>query len=232
MTRDPEKVRFDDDLETTLRRRLDNMDRHALPDDGQRRAAVAVVVVPDDDGNACLVLTRRADHLGRHSGQYALPGGRIDPGETVEEAALRELHEEVDLELEASQILGRLDDFVTRSGYHMAAVAVWGGRDAVLTPDPGEVAAVHRVPVSVLADPARRHFAEGLIDSRESIDDPPNSSRDPSDLETDRPMLALEIVDTWVFAPTAAILLQMAELTAHGRVIRVAHYEQPQFAWS
>lgn len=222
-------VVFSSELEEQLRQRLGGLDRHTLPGDGQRRAAVAVVVVPDEEGNAALVLTRRADHLGRHSGQYALPGGRIDPGESVTEAALRELHEEVDLQLDESAVLGRLDDFVTRSGYHMAAVAVWGGEDAVLTPDPGEVASIHRVPVSVLADPARRHFAEGVINDRESIDNPPSSSREP---QSDRPMLALEIVDTWIFAPTAAILLQMAELTAHGNVVRVAHYEQPQFAWS
>ena len=223
------KVLFDDDLRAVLRRRLDGMDRQVLPEEGRRLAAVAVVVVPDDEGNASLVLTRRADHLGRHSGQYALPGGRIDPGETVVEAALRELDEEVDLHLDESRVLGRLDDFVTRSGYHMAAVALWGGHDAVLTPDPNEVAAIHRVPVSVLADPARRHFAEGPILDRRDVDDPRSSSHMPN---SDRPMLALEIVDTWVFAPTAAILLQMAELAAHGTVVRVAHFEQPKFAWS
>lgn len=230
---DPVKVSFDAALEPTLRRRLAAMDRRLLPVDGHRRAAVAVVVVPDENGNASLVLTRRANHLGRHSGQYALPGGRIDPGETVVDAALRELHEEVDLELGESSILGRLDDFVTRSGYHMAAIAVWGGEDAVLTPDPNEVATVHRVPVTVLADPARRHFADGPILDRSAVPssggDPSSSSREP---QSERPMLALEIVDTWVFAPTAAILLQMAELVANDRVVRVAHYEQPKFAWS
>lgn len=204
-------ILYQADLEPVLRRRIADMDRKALPATGLRRAAIAVVVVPDDEGRASLVLTRRADHLGRHSGQYALPGGRLDPGESVDEAALRELHEEVGLVRDERHVLGHLDDFVTRSGYHMAAVAVWGGRDAVLTPDPNEVADIHRVPVTTLADPARRHITES---------------------EFEHPMLALEIVGTWVFAPTAAILLQMAELTVHGRVLRVAHYEQPKFAWS
>ncbi|MDA8020113.1 MAG: CoA pyrophosphatase, partial [Thermoanaerobaculia bacterium] len=148
-----ERVRFAAGLEGVLRNRIAEMDRQDLPEGDHRRAAVAAVVLPDDEGNASLVLTRRADHLGRHRGQFALPGGRIDSGETAEEAALRELYEEVGLRLDSASVLGRLDDFVTRSGYHMATVAVWGGDDPILVPDPNEVAAIHLVPVHVLADP-------------------------------------------------------------------------------
>src|SRR5215204_7210329 len=76
-----------------------------------RHAAVGVVVLPDTHGQACFILTRRLATLRRHSGQWALPGGRVEPGETPLAAALRELHEEVGLALEADAVLGRLDDF-------------------------------------------------------------------------------------------------------------------------
>ena len=98
---------------------------------GTHKAAVALTVVdmsfgPDLSGlpqhdhwsqAAALILTRRNQGLKNHSGQWALPGGRHEHGETAEQAALRELDEEVGLALASSQILGHLDDFTTRSGY-------------------------------------------------------------------------------------------------------------------
>src|SRR6185369_13875713 len=80
-------------------------------------AAVALVLLPDDEGRACFILTRRAARLNAHAGQWALPGGRLDPGETAEEAVRRELHEEVGLDLGPDAVLGALDDYPTRSGY-------------------------------------------------------------------------------------------------------------------
>ncbi|MDA8020899.1 MAG: hypothetical protein MPN21_25970, partial [Thermoanaerobaculia bacterium] len=77
--------------------------------------------------------------------------------------------------------------------------------------------------------PDRRHFLGGSFFERPGSEEVPPSSSQPSH---EHRLLALEIVGTWVFAPTAAILLQMAELTAHGRTLRVAHFEQPRFAWS
>ncbi len=68
---------------------------------------MALVLLPDDEGRACFLLTRRADRLRAHARQWALPGGRIDPGETAEGAALRELAEEVGLTLGAYAVLGR-----------------------------------------------------------------------------------------------------------------------------
>src|SRR5690606_3256620 len=105
--------------------------RVATREGGGRAAAVAVAVVEERFGadlpgfarhdvpsaQAALLLTRRAGTLRSHAGQWALPGGRIDPGESAEQAALRELHEEVDLHLDESAVLGRLDDYVTRSGF-------------------------------------------------------------------------------------------------------------------
>lgn len=178
---------------------------------GHRRAAVALVLVDDDRGRPCVVLTRRPLDMPRHPGQYALPGGRMEAGETETETARRELEEEVGIALGAGAVLGLLDDFVTRSGWVMTPVVLWGGPGQVFVPDPREVAAVYRVPLAALAREKTRRI--------EHI------------AESERPVLSLGIVGTRVFAPTAAILLQLAEVALAGRTTRVAHYEQPLFAW-
>src|SRR5215469_6283655 len=113
--------------------------------DGRRRAAVALTVVEADDapGEAALLLTRRVDNLRSHGGQWALPGGRCDAGETPVDTALRELSEEVGINLDAGRVMGLLDDFATRSGYLITPVVVWGGADLALVPNPHEVASIH-----------------------------------------------------------------------------------------
>jgi 8-oxo-dGTP pyrophosphatase MutT (NUDIX family) len=162
-------------------------------------------------GHAAVVLTRRAAGLRRHGGQWALPGGRLDPGETPEAAALRELDEEVGLALPPDHVLGCLDDFPTRSGFVITPIVVWGTAAALLRPDPREVAAAYLVPLEALLDPAN------LV-----LQTIPQS---------DRPVLALSILNTLIYAPTAAILHQLAEVAVLGRDTRVGHYEQPVFAW-
>ena len=214
----PTTLKLDPPLRQRLAQRLASMDRREEPNDQLKRAAVALVVVggeaPNALNEASVILTRRALHLNRHSGQFALPGGRIDPGETAVQAALRELQEEVGLELEDRQVLGKLDDYVTRSGFHITAVVVWGGDSASdqLKPNPEEVAAVHRVPLSQIAQPDTRH----LIEMEPGLP----------------PVLSLAIVDTLVFAPTAAVMLQLARLAVDGEVERVHGFEEPRFAWS
>jgi 8-oxo-dGTP pyrophosphatase MutT (NUDIX family) len=202
---------FGDGLRATVERNLARFDHRSVPLDGSRAAAVAVVVVPGDTGSAAVLLTRRAAGLRRHGGQWALPGGRLDPGETPETAALRELEEEVGLALPPDAILGRLDDFPTRSGFVIAPVVVWGAAAAPLRPDPREVAGIYRVPLGDLLEP------ENLV-----VQSIPQS---------DRPVLALSLLGTLIYAPTAAVLHQFAEVAVAGRETRVAHYEQPVFAW-
>ena len=201
---------YSEALRDRLAKDLDARDRLIKPSDGLKRAAVALVVVPGEADLATVILTRRAMSLRRHSGQFALPGGRVDAGETVRQAALRELHEEVGLERSPDDILGELDDHVTRSGFHMTPVVVWGGHGE-LHPSPDEVAQVYRVPFDQIARPETRQLIDLDGDGRES--------------------LALGIVGTLVFAPTAALLLQIAHLVTHGEAPRVDHYEQPRFAW-
>lgn len=187
-------------------------ERRAATVNGHRPAAVAVVLLADEEGRACLLLTRRAATLRSHRRQWALPGGRIDPGESPIGAALRELHEEVGLAVDADAVLGLLDDYPTRSGYVITPVVVWAEGDLTLRPSPDEVASVHRVALDDL--------------------DAPGVPRLVSIPESDRPVIQLPILGALVHAPTAAVVYQAREVVVHGRATRVDHFEQPVWAWT
>jgi 8-oxo-dGTP pyrophosphatase MutT (NUDIX family) len=203
-------VRFDAGLRAILLSHLASFERRALPLGGRRAAAVAVVVVPDAQEEAVVLLTVRASGLRRHGGQWACPGGRREPGETAEAAALRELEEEVGLTLPPQHILGGLDDYPTRSGFVITPVVVWGS-PAPLRPDPSEVARIDLIPLQDLLAP------DAVV--LQSIP------------QSEQPVLALSLSEGLLYAPTAAILYQLIEVAIHGRSTRVAHYEQPLFAW-
>ena len=183
----------------------------AIIDEGTGADVRGVDVPPRWSAQAALLLTRRAAHLKRHPGQWALPGGRIEDGETAEQAALRELHEEVGLPPQAAQVLGRLDDYVTRSGFVITPVVVWAGAVRELSPDPGEVASTHRIPLTELQRPDAP-----LLDVTE---------------HSPHPVLRMPIGHSWIAAPTAAFLYQFREVCLAGRATRVAHFDQPMFAW-
>jgi 8-oxo-dGTP pyrophosphatase MutT (NUDIX family) len=179
---------------------------------GLKRAAVAILLLETEDrsGEAAFLLTRRAKGLRGHSGQWALPGGRCDTGETPAQAALREIAEEVGLALDADAVLGTLDDYPTRSGYLITPVVVWAGLNPELHLNHEEVAFVHRVPLHEIA----REEAVAFTTIPESP----------------RRLVHMKINSTIVHAPTAALLYQFRELLA-GRITRVADLEQPVFAW-
>lgn len=124
MTRREEFV-FNADRQTAMKDRLEGFQPTVLDRPELRHAAVGVVVIPHADGRACFVLTRRQPTLRRHPGQRALPGGRLEPGESADAAALREIHEEINLLVEPDALLGRLDDFITRSGHLITPFVVW-----------------------------------------------------------------------------------------------------------
>jgi len=222
----------DSDLKFTVSRRLRSFTQAPLRQDTSdfRQAAVALTIVDEGFGahlnglkdplawsaNAALLLTRRPATMRRHAGQWALPGGRLDAGETHVEAALRELHEEVGLQLGSSAVLGRLDDFATRSGFVMAPIVVWGGSAHRLQAQPAEVASIHRIALTEFL----RDDAPMLRES----DAPPGES-------SGAPVLRMPVGNDYIAAPTAALLYQFREVCLRGLSTRVAHYEQPYFAW-
>lgn len=173
-----------------------------------KQAAVALCVTVRD-GIPSLLLTRRSARLNAHPGQWALPGGRRDAGETAVDGALRELAEEVGLELGAEAVLGQLDDYVTRSGYVMTPVVCWTGPTGPLTGSEAEVASVHQVPLTDLDVEPRFIYI-------------PQSSA---------PVIQLPLLGGYLHAPTAAIVHQFCRVACRAEVLRVAHYEQPLFAW-
>ena len=213
---------FTEDLRRTITERLQAWPRYAADpgytvDTGHaghkplKRAAVSVILTGDGHGQAALVLTLRPSHMKNHANQYALPGGRLDEGESEEAAALREMREEIGLKLAPGAILGRLDDYVTRSGYLITPLVAWAPAGATFTPNPEEVAEIYRVPLSELALPGSPQFI--------------------SIPESDRPVIRYPLLGTLIHAPTAAVMYQFMEVAIFGRDTRVHHLEQAVFAW-
>jgi 8-oxo-dGTP pyrophosphatase MutT (NUDIX family) len=161
---------------------------------------------------AAFLLCRRSARLKDHPLQWALPGGRIDPGETPEITALRELDEELGLRLPPSSVVGLLDDYPTRSGYIITPVVVWGGGVVDLKPSADEVAHAYRI---------------GLTELQR--EDSPRFVTIP---ESDRPVVQVPLSGDLIHAPTGAVLVQFRWVALEGRIgERVDHFEQPMFAW-
>jgi 8-oxo-dGTP pyrophosphatase MutT (NUDIX family) len=162
-------------------------------------------------GGAAFLLCRRPSEMRRHAGQWALPGGRLDDGETPLDAALRELDEELGLRLDAESVIGWLDDYATRSGFVITPVVLWCGADPALRPDPDEVLAVYRIGLQALLDGEPRF-----------VEIP----------ESNRPVVQMPLGNDLIHAPTGAILYQFREVALRGRIgERIDHLEEPVFAW-
>lgn len=237
--------RFNAALRELLTNNLLRHDRAPESLHGRRHAAVAVVVVDSDAelhgaddiavppdrlsgipgaqdypltgsvagtaGGPAVLLTRRAAKLRDHGGQWALPGGRVNEGEEPEVAARRELQEELGLELSCAELLGVLDDYPTRSGFVITPYVFWGGADPDLAPDPAEVMSVHRV--------AFRELCRA------------DSPRFVTIAESERPVVQIPVGGDLIHAPTGAVLYQFRRVAIEGISERVAHLEQPVFAW-
>lgn len=191
-------------LRDAITRNLREFDRVRSPR-LQIPAAVAIVVM-DDRGRPCVPIFQRPLRMSRHAGQMALPGGKLHAGETAEECALRELHEELDLVVGGGDVLGRLDDFDTRSGFTISPVVIWSGaRVAELHPSESEVRELMPITLSELGEAV-------------AAAEPGASSE-----------FSLRFARVQVFAPTAAILFQFSEVALDGRPCRVADFHQPPF---
>jgi 8-oxo-dGTP pyrophosphatase MutT (NUDIX family) len=205
-------LRFDAALRALLTRNLAGRTAAALPQCSLKRAAVCLILTDDGAGRAALVLTLRAKTLSTHSGQFALPGGRVEVGESALDAALREAREEIGLDLPRETVLGGLDDYPTRSGYLISPVVAWAPGEARMRANPAEVASIYRVPLSELCRPGSPEFV--------------------AIPESDQPVIRYPLLGTLIHAPTAAVMYQFIEAAVHGRATRVAHLEQPVWAWT
>jgi 8-oxo-dGTP pyrophosphatase MutT (NUDIX family) len=216
-------ISFDDSLRAELAGNIGAHVRHEQPLDGRRHAAVAVVIVDSDPdrhasgmigaaGGAALLLCQRALDMTRHAGQWALPGGTVEPGETALEAGLRELDEELGIRLEPQSVVGWLDDYSTRSGYVITPVVLWGPANPALQPADREVLAVYRLGLQTLSDAEPRFLAIP---------------------QSNRPVLQLPLGDHLIHAPTGAILFQLRQVGLLGQAgERLDGFEEPVFAWS
>ena len=179
-----------------------------VPDSpGMRRAGVVLCAL-ERDGVPSVILIKRADR-GRNPGQWGLPGGRLEDGETPERAALRELREEVGLTAGAGDVVGRLDDFPAASGFAITPIVVVLDDPGPLVPDPREVRSVHHTSLRRLAH-----------------DDTPRWVPQPDGGH----LLQMWLAHDWrVHAPTGAMLWQFREVVLLGRQARVADFAQPDW---
>lgn len=204
-------TRFDEGLRGRLAGNLAAFDRRSVDAADLAPAAVALAVVPDGGDDAAFVLVYRGS-AGSHQGQFGLPGGRVDDGESDVQAALRELEEEVGVTADPDHVLGRLDDYATRSGFRMTPVVVWCPGAQPRVASPAEIRRVLTPRLSALARPDAPMFTTVPRSGRRSVQ--------------------MDVGVTTVFAPTGAILYQFREVALLGRATRVADLDQPYFAWS
>ena len=130
-------------------------------------AAVLVPIVTHPAGLSVL-FTLRTPHLSAHAGQVSFPGGRLEPGDADEAAAaLRETAEEIGLRQDRIRLVGRLDTYVTRTGFRIYPLVGFVTPPLALVPDPQEVADVFEVPLDFLIDPSNRRRESRLYQGRE-----------------------------------------------------------------
>jgi len=183
-----------------IRRNLASFQRVEAPA-GPRGAAVSVCVL-DGDGDAARILVAKRVARGRNPGQWALPGGSLDAGESVVDGALRELAEEAGVS--GVEVAGLLDDFVTDSGFVITPVVVLAPPGTTPQRDPAEIASLHEVALATLVEDDVPRWNGALLQMKVRH-------------------------DMVIHAPTGALLYQFREVALLGRATRVAGFAQPDW---
>ncbi len=221
----PETV---DDFRVLARARLGQFPHTEVADaPGIRRAAVLLCVVAPEGPPSVLVIKRA--YRGRNAGQWALPGGRLDEGETVEQAAIRELYEELGLTASPADLLGRLDDFPAASGFVITPIVAALADASEPRPSPDEVHSVHLVDLARLAADDVPHWVHPKDAVRQQ-----NLRADASSVTPENGgLLQMRLADNMtIHAPTGAMLWQFREVLLLGRdpdAARIAHFAQPDW---
>jgi 8-oxo-dGTP pyrophosphatase MutT (NUDIX family) len=192
------------DLRTVIAGNISRFNR--LESEPALRPAAVAIVLLQDDRTPRVPIFQRPSSMPMHASQMALPGGKLHAGETPDDCAIRELGEELGLHVDKEDILGRLDDFDTKSGFTITPIVVWSDADVkALRPSKSEVGWL---------------FPIGLDELREAA---AASSGDSST------RFSLKFPEVEVFPPTAAILYQFSEAALEGRACRVGDFYQPPF---
>ena len=140
--------------------------QHEASQQALKPAAVLLLVV-NHPAEPTVVFTQRTAHLSDHGGQISLPGGRCDAADcTPERTALREAEEELGIPADRVQILGRLPEYRTSTGYAVTPVVGWAEPPLAYRPDPDEVADVFEVPLSFLLDPRNHRYESAFYRGR------------------------------------------------------------------
>ena len=190
-----------------IEKNLAAFDRIVVTPEDHRLAAVAIILAPAE-GEMTYALTRRAAKMRRNAGNFALPGGAVDPeDQDVIAAAIRESEEELGVHLSRDQVVGLLDDFVTLTGHLVTPVVFWVEEELTLTPDPAEVALAWQVPLGDL--------------------DHPGSPRDKEKDDGGPPIRQMQMMGRWINPPTAAWLFQFREVALKGNQVRVSEWRMP-----
>jgi len=208
---DIEDLTFSEDLRKRIASNLKNHPTIVSDRVDLRKAAVAIAIAPLENGQSGFILTRRGKNLQTHSHQYALPGGKIDDGETQEETVLREVQEEIGIQAESDAIVGYLDDYITRSGFLITPIVLWVPDLQNLRPEPGEVDKIFIIGLNELFRP----------DSPRWVEIP----------ESGKLVLQLPLRNRLIHAPTAALIYQFREIGIQGNLLRTDHIEEPVWAW-
>ncbi|MBB4315083.1 8-oxo-dGTP pyrophosphatase MutT (NUDIX family) [Roseospira marina] len=179
--------------------RLFLADRPAAP---HRPAAVLVPILDHPEGGSDgpgVLFTRRARHLANHPGQISFPGGRVDPGDSgPESAALREAEEEIALPPDRVELVGRLDDYITVTGFRVTPFVGVVTPPVALTPDPTEVDSIFEVPLAFLMDPANHRHGVREKDGKH------------------RPYFAIPYGEYFIWGATAGILMNLYAILSGG----------------
>jgi len=214
------------DLASTQLRRFPHIEVPDAP--GLRRAAVLLCVVDQLDGPLSVIVIKRA-YRGRNAGQWGLPGGGVDAGETAEQAAIRELHEELGLTATPADLLGRLDDFPATSGFAITPIVAALPDASALHPSPDEVHSVHFVDLNRLAADDVPHWVhpKEAVRQHDLHDDPaPPTPEGPG-------LLQMRLAENMtIHAPTGAMLWQFREVVLLDRdpaAARIAHFAEPEW---
>jgi len=167
----------------------------SLPRRDNLRAAAVLVPLVDRPEGLHVLLTLRGANLQYHAGQVSFPGGRVEPGDASAAAtALRETEEEIGLPAASVEIVGRLDDYITGTGFVIAPIVGLVRPPYALSPDPSEVDAVFEVPLSFILDPANHRRESRVFNGVE------------------RRFHAMPYGDRYIWGATAAMLLNLYDL--------------------